>query len=233
MKKPVKPEIEINERRDMPEETLREKQARMARIIERLKPHTPRVRTELRHTTPFELLVATILSAQCTDARVNMITPGLFQKYRSPEEFLASPQEELERDIYSAGFYHAKATNIKKAAQTLIEKFNGVMPGTMEELLTLAGVGRKTANCILGNCFDAPALVVDTHVMRLANRMGFVKSTDADKIEFELQKVVPQEEWTPFAHYMIEHGRKICARVPKCGECVVNDLCPKLDYKKK
>lgn len=200
--------------------------ARMKKILGILSKEYPDVKIQLDHSSPFQLLIATILSAQCTDARVNMVTPHLFSKYISVEDYINVPQEELEKDIYSTGFYKAKAKNIKSACVALMEKHKGDVPGTLEELTKLPGVGRKTANVILGHCFDTPAIVVDTHVIRISNRLGFVDTDNAVKIEFKLMEIVPKKEWVVFTHYLINHGRKICiARKPKCLECPIAELC--------
>jgi endonuclease-3 len=199
---------------------------RMKDILDILKLEHLDARIALNYTNPFELLIATILSAQCTDARVNIVTESLFKKYKTPEDYVLIPIENLEQDIYSTGFYKNKAKNIKGAAKKLVEEFNSEVPGTMKDLLSLDGVGRKTANVVLGHCFGIDGIVVDTHVSRLSNRLGFVNTTNAVKIEFELMELIPQEDWVMFTHYMIQHGRKICdAKKPLCGKCVINHLC--------
>lgn len=181
----------------------------------------------LNHETPWQLLIAVILSAQCTDARVNIVTVDLFQKYKSPKDFAEAELKELEKDIHSLGFYHMKAKNIISCCQDLMNKFGGNVPDTMEELLSLAGVGRKTANVILGNIYDQPSIVVDTHVKRISNKLGFAKSEDPEKIEYELMKVLPKEHWILWNIQIITLGRSICvARKPKCGECFLRELCP-------
>jgi endonuclease-3 len=173
------------------------------------------------------LLIATILSAQCTDARVNTVTPGLFAKYPTPQAFLDAPVEELEQAIFSTGFYRNKAKSIRNACTTLIENFGGEVPGRMEDLLTLPGVGRKTANVLLGHCFDTAGVVVDTHVKRISNLLALVDSEDPEKIEQQLMQILPEEKWTRFSHLLAEHGRAICiARRPKCEICPLADLCP-------
>ena len=174
-------------------------------------------------------MVATILSAQCTDARVNMTTPALFARFKTPQDFAKADIGEIETLIRSTGFYKNKAKSIKNNAQTLIEKFGGEVPRTIEELTTLGGVGRKTANVVLGNAFGIPGLVVDTHVTRLSNRMGLVKGEDAVKIEHELMEIVDKKDWTDLAHLFIYHGRGTCAaRAPQCGQCALAGLCPKI-----
>jgi endonuclease-3 len=181
----------------------------------------------LNHETPWQLLIAVILSAQCTDARVNLVTADLFQKYKSPRDFAEAELKELEKDIHSLGFYHMKAKNIISCCQDLVNKFGGNVPDNMEELLSLAGVGRKTANVILGNIYDQPSIVVDTHVKRISIKLGFAKSEDPEKIEYELMKVLPKEHWILWNIQIITLGRSICvARNPKCGECFLRDLCP-------
>ena len=200
---------------------------RMDTILSILKKTHTDARIALEYSNPLELLVATILSAQCTDARVNMVTKDLFQKYKVASDYANVPIEQLEKDIYSTGFYRNKAKNIKNAADKLIDLYGGEVPGTMEELLELDGVGRKTANVVLGHCFDTPGIVVDTHVSRLSNRFGFVNTKNPVKIEFELMELIPEEDWVMFTHYMIQHGRKTCdSRSPKCHDCVISNHCP-------
>lgn len=203
---------------------------RTAEIIKRLKRAYPDAHCALNHTSPFELLIATILSAQCTDARVNIVTAELFRKYRGPQDYLNVAQAELEKDIHTTGFFRNKAKNIQNACRRIIEEYNGEVPRTMEELLTLGGVARKTANVVLGNAFGiASGVVVDTHVARLSQRLGLTTNTDAVKIEKDLQQLVPKKHWVMFPHWMIHHGRQICiARKPKCSECVLNNICPKI-----
>jgi endonuclease III len=182
---------------------------------------------ELDYTTALELVVATILSAQCTDVRVNKLTPDLFRKYRKPDDYLSVTQEELERDIMPAGFFRNKAKSIQGCCRVLIERFHGEVPGTMEELVQLPGVGRKTANVILGGWFHKPGIPVDTHVIRLTHRIGLARADDPVKIEFELQKLVPKASWTFFANALIWHGRRVChARRPDCPACSMNRFCP-------
>lgn len=197
-------------------------------IIKRLKAEYPDAHCALNHQNAFELLVATILSAQCTDERVNIVTETLFRKYRSPADYLSVEQAELEADIYSTGFYHNKAKSIRGASQKIIENFGGEIPQTMEEILTLNGVARKTANVVLGNAFGiASGVVVDTHVARVSQRLALTENTIPEKIETDLSELVPQEDWILFPHLLISHGRKICqARKPKCAECILENLCP-------
>ena len=197
-----------------------------ARLLARLDAEFPRPKTALHYTTPLELLVATILSAQCTDERVNQVTKTLFARYRSAQDFARAEREELERLIRSTGFYKAKAKNLIECGRALVDRFGGQVPRTMEELVTLAGVGRKTANVVLGNCFGIPSIVVDTHVRRVSQRLGLVATDDPDKIELELQKVFPRKRWTQGSHLLLLHGRHICtARSPQCPECALNPMC--------
>jgi endonuclease-3 len=206
---------------------------RLKEIIKRLKEAYPNVRCGLNHSNPFELLVATILSAQCTDERVNIVTANLFRKYRSPEDYLKVSHEELANDIRSINFFRNKARNIQNMARKLIENFGGEVPKTMEELLTLDGVARKTANVVLGDAFGiAEGIVVDTHVARVAKRLGLTANEKPEKIEKDLQELVPKKYWIIFSHWLINHGRKICnARKPKCDECFLCDLCPSAKVK--
>ena len=186
----------------------------------------------LNHETPWQLLIAVILSAQCTDARVNIVTKDLFQKYDTLEKFAAADLKELEQDIHSTGFYHNKAKNIIACAKKLVEEYNGEVPGTLEELTGLAGVGRKTANVIRGNIYHEPSIVVDTHVKRISRRLGFTKEDDPVKVEFDLMKVLPKEHWILYNIQIITFGRNICfARGPKCLECFLQDLCQSEDKK--
>ncbi|VVB93412.1 G/T mismatches repair enzyme [uncultured archaeon] len=203
-------------------------QENAARIISLLKKEYPGVKIALVHSNPLELLIATILSAQCTDVRVNEVTKILFKKYRTPEDYIKVPQEELEKDIYSTGFYRNKAKNIKKLSEIIVNNFGGKVPDNMEELLTLPGVARKTANIVLSSAFGKiEGIAVDTHVKRLSTRLGLTENTDPDKIEKDLMKIIPKDEWAVFTLLLIHHGRKICtAKKPLCGECVLNKLCP-------
>ena len=197
-------------------------------IISRLRKEFPDAKCALEHETPHQLLVSTILSAQCTDARVNMVTPSLFKKYKTVKDFASANLKELEKEIYSTGFYKNKAKSIIASAQVLLEKFQEKIPQTVDELTSLPGVGRKTANVVLGTAFNiAMGIVVDTHVSRLSQRLGFTKQTNAEKIEQDLMSIVPKKHWILFSHWMILHGRKTCdARKPKCKDCVLNDVCP-------
>jgi endonuclease-3 len=209
--------------------TIQDRRDRVAAILPVLKKTYPNAKCSLDHRTPLELLVATILSAQCTDDRVNIVTRELFRKYRSASDYARVPQESLEKDIQSTGFYRNKAKSIRAMAASLVEKHKGRVPQTMDELTDLAGVGRKTANVVLGNAFDQNiGVVVDTHVTRLSNRLALTKhKIDAVKIEQDLMQVVPQDEWTLWSHLLIHHGRAICqARKPKCTQCPILDWCP-------
>lgn len=184
----------------------------------------------LDHETPWQLLIAVILSAQCTDARVNIVTKDLFVKYDSLEKFANADLKELEKDIHPTGFYHNKAKNIIACAKRLIEVYGGEVPSELEDLLTLAGVGRKTANVIRGNIYNQPSIVVDTHVKRISKRLGFTKEEDPEKIEFELMRKLPKDHWILYNIQIISFGRNICfARSPKCQECFLRDLCKSKD----
>ncbi len=207
---------------------ITDKKKRTAEIIKRLKKAYPDAHCALNHSNPFELLIATILSAQCTDERVNIVTANLFRKYRSPQDFADVSQAELEKDIHSTGFFRNKAKNIKAASQRLIDVYGGEIPRKMEEILTLGGVARKTANVVLGNAFGiASGVVVDTHISRLSQRLGLTENTTPEKIERDLEQLVPKRNWIMFPHWMIFHGRRVCnARKPKCGECVLANICP-------
>ena len=207
---------------------IADKHRHAAEIIKRLKRAYPDAHCALIHTTPFELLIATILSAQCTDVRVNIVTAELFRKYRGPADYLKVPQRDLEKDIHSTGFFRNKAKNIQAACKRIIEEYNGEVPRTMDELLTLGGVARKTANVVLGNAFGiASGVVVDTHVSRLSQRLGLTQNKTPEKIERDLQELIPKKHWVMFPHWMIFHGRQICiARKPKCGECALAEICP-------
>jgi len=205
-----------------------EKQRRTAEIIKRLKKAYPDAHCALNHSSAFELLIATILSAQCTDERVNIVTADLFRKYRGPEDYLKVDQTELEKDIHSTGFFRNKSKNIQGACRRLIDEFGGAIPQTMDEILTLPGVARKTANVVLGNAFGiASGVVVDTHVARLSQRLGLTTNENAEKIENDLFQLVPKRNWIMFPHWLITHGRQICtARKPKCRQCVLANICP-------
>ncbi|ABN52515.1 MAG TPA: endonuclease III [Hungateiclostridium thermocellum] len=184
----------------------------------------------LDYENPLQLLISTQLAAQCTDARVNVVTKTLFKKYKDARDFANADLKELEQDIKPTGFYHNKAKNIKETCKIIVEKFGGKVPDNMEDLLTLPGVGRKTANVILGDAFGIPGIVVDTHAKRLSNRIGLVNTDDPKKIEFELMEIVPKEKWSLFCHQLVYHGRAVCkARKPECDKCAIIDYC---DYGK-
>lgn len=209
-------------------ETKSELQERVRRIIHGLKKQHPEARCALVHSNPLELLIATILSAQCTDERVNIVTSTLFRKYRSCEDYSAAPPSELEKDLNSVTFFRNKTKAIQKACRILVEKYGGQVPRTMEELVELPGVGRKTANVVLGTAFDIPTgVVVDTHVMRLSQRLGLTRHKDPEKIEADLMEIIPKKEWIDFSHRLILHGRQICkARKPACEACALEKFCP-------
>jgi endonuclease-3 len=201
------------------------------KIIEKLEEMYPDAACSLDYKDPLQLMVATQLAAQCTDARVNIVTKDLFEKYRTVYDFADAAQEELEQDIKSTGFYHNKAKNIIAACKMIISDFGGKVPGDMESLLKLPGVGRKTANLILNDCFGIPGIVVDTHAKRLSNRMGLTKNEDPEKIEYDLMKQIPKEKWGSFCHQLVYHGRAVCnARKPLCEDCGINEYC---DFPKK
>jgi endonuclease-3 len=201
---------------------------RVKESITLLKKEYPDVKIALEYINPLQLLIATILSAQCTDKKVNEVTQKLFMKYRTLQDYVKIPQEELEKDIYSTGFYRNKAKNIKKLSEILVSNFNSVVPDTMDELLTLPGVARKTANIVLSGAFGKiEGIAVDTHVKRLSERLGLSTNTDQDKIEKDLMNLVPKNDWSVFTLLLIHHGRNICmAKKPLCKECVLNKICP-------
>ena len=207
--------------------TAAERKARVAKILARLDQMYPGVTCALHHSSAWELLVATILSAQCTDKRVNEVTPGLFRKYPTIRDFAAAAQEELARDIRSTGFFNNKARSVIGAARKILSDFGGEIPREMDRLLTVPGAARKTANVVLGTAFGiASGVVVDTHVQRIARRLDLTRQTDPGKIEKDLMKSIPQEKWILFSHQIIHHGRALCvARNPRCAECGLNPLC--------
>jgi len=208
-------------------ETIESRKRRVLEIIKRLKKVFPEAGIELHFKNPVQLVVATILSAQCTDKRVNMVTPGLFKKYKSAGDFAKANLKTFENEIRSTGFYRSKAKHIIGCMKEIVARFGGRVPNRMEDLVALAGVGRKTANVILGNAYGIPGIVVDTHVKRIAGRLGLTRHEDPVKIEFDLNEIVPKKEWILFSHLIIWHGRRTCfARKPQCAECVVNTLCP-------
>jgi len=199
---------------------------RVKEIIKLLTKVIPDSTIALRFSNPFELLIATILSAQCTDVKVNQVTTDLFRKYRSAKDYAEADLSKLEEDIRPTGFYRNKAKSIQKCCQELVGRFGGEVPNTLEDLVTLPGVGRKTANVILGNAFGIPGITVDTHVHRVSQRIGLTKNDDPVKIEFDLMAIVPEEEWTHFSNLLIWHGRRTCvARKPLCGTCSIRRLC--------
>lgn len=212
----------------MRQETKAQKAERVKRILELLdQEYGTEYRCYLNHETPWQLLIAVIMSAQCTDARVNIVTETLFKKYDTLEKFAAADQRELEQDIHSIGFYHSKAKNIIACCQALVERFGGQVPERMEDLLTLAGVGRKTANVIRGNIYNEPSIVVDTHVKRISRKLGLAKEEDPEKIEYELMKVLPKDHWILWNIHIITLGRTICtARNPRCRDCFLREECP-------
>jgi len=214
----------------VPRESKADLKKRTAGIIAALKKRYPHARTALNHSDPLELLVATMLSAQCTDERVNLVTRELFAKYKSAKDYAGAVQEQFEQEIKSTGFYHNKAKSIRAAAARIVEDFGGEVPDNMEALLTLPGVARKTANVVLGDAFGKQeGIVVDTHVIRLTGRLKLTrfKNNQGDRIEKDLLELVPRKDWTLFAHMLIHHGRQTCtARKPDCPGCLINKLCP-------
>lgn len=208
-------------------ETLRQKQKKANLIFDILDPLYTYEKTALTYRNAFQLLIATILSAQCTDKQVNQVTKTLFKKYKKPEDFIKVPVVELEQDIRPTGFFRNKAKSVKGCSQGLVELYKGKVPSTMDELLKLPGVGRKTANCVLGAVFDVPGVVVDTHVKRLSMRLGLTNNEDPDKIEKDVESVLPKERWRRFSDILIYHGREVCkARKPEHDRCPVFNLCP-------
>ena len=214
----------------MPRENKEQKKARVTRIIAELKRAYPDAHCELKFSNPLELLIATILSAQCTDKRVNLVTADLFKKYRSAADYAAAPERELEEAIKSTGFFRNKTKSIRAATAAIVQHHKGEVPRTMDELVELGGVGRKTANVVLGNAFNVNVgVVVDTHVARLSERLGLTREKDPQKIEQQLMELVPQNQWTLFSHWLIWHGRRRCfARSPDCPGCEIRSLCPRI-----
>jgi len=199
------------------------------KVLDTLEKEYPDARVTLDFKTPLQLLIATILAAQCTDERVNQVTPELFKKYRTAQDFSRASQEKLEKEIRATGFFRNKAKSIIQGCRKIVAEFKGEVPRTLEELVSLPGVGRKTANIIVGNAFGRPAIAVDTHVKRVTHRLGWAKADDPDKIEFELREIIPSERWTRAGHQIVFHGRKICtAKNPQCPVCPVEKLCPKV-----
>ena len=218
----------------MPRETKEAKAARVKKIIAGLRKAYPDAHCELDYSNPLELLIATILSAQCTDKRVNLVTAELFKKYRSAADYANAPAAALEQAIKPTGFFRNKTKNIKQCCRAILERHQGEVPRTMEELTQLGGVGRKTANVVLGNAFNVNVgVVVDTHVARLAQRLGLTREKDPQKIELHLMKLVPQTQWTILSHWLIWHGRRRCyARKPDCPNCEIKELCPRIGLPK-
>ena len=211
----------------MPVESLIKMKVRMGNIVTNLKLEYPNSKCSLRYESAFQLLTATILSAQCTDERVNKVTKRLFANYPTPQDFVMLPIETIKKEIYSTGFYNNKAKSIKAMAESVVNDHGGSLPSTLDEMVKLPGVGRKTANVVLGNIQRIPSIVVDTHVTRITNLLKFVKTKNAVKIETELSKIINKNDWTLFAHLLIDHGRAVCiANRPKCNKCVISNLCP-------
>jgi endonuclease-3 len=210
------------------DETLDDKKERVEKIIELLEKEYPDAKTALHYSNPLEILMATILSAQATDKQVNVVTKSLFKKYKTAKDYADSDLSELEQDIKSTGFYHNKAKHLKNAAKLLVEKYDGTVPRTMDELVELQGVARKTANIVLSNAYGiVVGVAVDTHVKRLSQRLGLTENTNPDKIEQDLMEIVPKTQWERITNLLIFHGRNVCmARKPKCKECTLNKLCP-------
>ncbi len=207
--------------------SIKANRERAAQILPRLEEAYPDARCSLDYATPLDLLVATILAAQCTDERVNIVTKTLFRQYRTPEDYLAVPRERLESDVRTCGFFRQKSKSIVNACRRIIEVYGGKVPDTMEKLITLDGVGRKTANVLLGECFGTAGIIVDTHVGRISRRLKFTRHEDPGKVEQDLMMILPQESWTQFSHCVVFHGRRTCAaRSPKCDVCPINDWCP-------
>ena len=208
-------------------ETLAQKSARTSAITARLARSYPELQVPLHHRNTFELLIAVILSAQCTDEAVNRVTPELFRRYPDPASLARASTADIESIIRSLGLFRAKAKSLKECARQLVEQFGGDVPASMEELTRLAGVGRKTANVILGHAFNIPGIIVDTHCKRVARRLGLTRQQDPTKIERDLSRLLPAKEWTGLSHRLIIHGRRVCyARKPACDKCILNDLCP-------
>ncbi len=207
--------------------SLKPEQKHAKKIFDLLKDEYPVVKSALNFDNPFQLLIATILSAQCTDERVNIVTQSLFKKYKGSKDFIKVTSAELEKDIFSTGFYRQKAKSLKQCCEVLEKDFSGKVPADFESLNKLPGVGRKTASVVAGNAFGIPAIAVDTHVKRLSNLLGFIDSSDPEKIEIKLKELLPEEDWINSSHYLAAHGRKICiARKPHCLKCVLGDVCP-------
>jgi endonuclease-3 len=227
MERPTSASIEREEAKMNKPETVR-------KVLDILEKTYPDARVTLNYKTPLQLLIATILAAQCTDERVNLVTKDLFRKYRTAADFAQADPPAFEEEIRSTGFFRNKTKSVIRCCQDIVKKFKGEVPRTLEELTSLAGVGRKTANIVLGNAFGRQAIAVDTHVKRVTHRLGWAKSDDPDKIEFELMKVIPEDRWTKACHQLIFHGRNICvAPRPKCSVCPVEKFCPKIGVTQK
>ncbi len=209
-----------------------DEESRIGEILKRLDQLYPKVRSALNFSNPLQLLIATILSAQCTDSRVNLVTPALFKRFQTAKNFAQAKLEEIELRIRSTGFFKNKAKAIQASCKIIEEKYHGEVPSTLEELTELPGVGRKTANVVLGNVFGVPGITVDTHLKRVSYRLGLTKNADPVKIEFDLMKIIPKLKWTRFSHQTIYHGRQICkARRPLCDNCLLNEVCPRKGIK--
>ena len=208
-------------------ESKAKKIVRASEIVSRLFLEYPNSKCSLNYSSAHELLMATILSAQCTDHRVNMVTKNLFLKYQNPVDFAYSDLGNLAKDIHSCGYHNQKARSLQGASLKIVEEYDGKVPQTLEELIKLPGVGRKTANCVLGEIYNLPSMVIDTHMVRIMGLLGFTKTRDAKKIEFEIMDIFQEEHWIKLTHMIIDHGRAICiARRPKCNECVLREFCP-------
>ena len=204
-----------------------DEQKRIKKVLSLLKKEYPNTKPQLDYSNPFELLIATILSAQCTDARVNIVTKELFKQYPHPSDYVRAEFEEIEKMIFSAGFYKQKTKSIKACCKILVDKYNSKVPENFELLTELPGVGRKTASVVAGHAFNIPAIAVDTHVKRISNLLGMVRSANPEKIEAELKLLIPQKDWVNSTHWFINHGRKVCiARRPKCNDCILANFCP-------
>jgi endonuclease III len=211
---------------NMPE-SIKQKTSRAGKILDVLETEYPDAKCHLNYKNPFQLLISTLLAAQCTDDRVNMVMDELYKKYKLPADFLQVKPETLETELKSINFYRNKTKSVINCCRALVENHGGEVPKTMEELVELAGVGRKTANVVFGNCFGIPAIMTDTHLIRVSNRLGFVNTDVPEKIEMELKKIIPDERQVKYSHVIGEHGRQICkAKKPMCGECVIGKLCP-------
>lgn len=210
----------------MKESKLR-KRSRAENVYNTLLSAYPNAKCSLHYTTAHELLVATILSAQCTDQRVNQVTPGLFQKYKAPKDYAYCDVAKLAKDIHSCGYHNQKARSIQGSSIKIVEEYDGTVPNSLEELINLPGVGRKTANCVLGEIFNVPSMVIDTHMVRIMNLLKFTNTKDPKKIEFELMDLFKDQYWVKLTHLIIDHGRAVCiARRPQCKICVIKELCP-------